>query len=82
MDVDDDEEEVTGEPQKLSATEALKKRLKEQEARKELRQVQGGSRGGRMTMGSEVTQFHFIILFHLIIIGFVNIGKLNSAKPA
>ena len=54
----DEIEEVPEEPQKLSATEALKKRLKEEEARKELRQ--GGSRGGRMTMGSEVIQFHFI----------------------
>ena len=63
MEVDDDEEEVAEQPQKLSATEALKKRLKEQEARKEQQQAQSGSRGGRMTMGSEVNQFHFIILF-------------------
>ena len=61
MEVDEDEEDVEEEPQKLSAAEALKKRLREEEARNEQRQMQGGSRAGRMTMGSEMTQFHFII---------------------
>ena len=84
MEVDEDEEDVEEEPQKLSATEALKKRLREEEARNEQRQMQGGSRAGRMTMGSEVTQFHFIIILFVNIgfikIFFINICNLNTGK--
>ena len=47
------EDQVMEEPKKLSATEALKKRIRDEEARKASRQGRG--RGSSMTMGSEVT---------------------------
>ena len=49
------EDEVMEEPKKLSATEALKKRIRDEEARKESRQLAVRGRGGSMSMGSEVT---------------------------
>ena len=52
-------EEEDEEPKKLSATEALKKRIRDAEARREEAQQGGRGRGGRMTMGSEVMHFSF-----------------------